>query len=164
MLIYDTADYLNKRLPIYKPKHFKIYELVYPELYNEYVGKDKEWILWRRFDKFALVVIDRLREQFGRIIINDWKWGGGLKYSGVRPLVIPKGEHWSKYTTHVDFNTFDLHPKNIGIKDLYEHIIRNATLYKEITVMEHYSLTPTWLHISTCNFGDTETSIRIIRS
>ena len=152
---------LAKRIPFYKPIYFELYELVWKSIYENYHSKNKDWILWRKFDNIALIVLDRLRLNCGSIVINNWYWGGNLQYSGARPFIKPPDQNWFYNTTHKDFNTFDLHSQEMTAKELYNHILDNQNQYPEITVMENIKLTPNWVHISTCNFGDNG-KIRII--
>lgn len=64
---------------MYKCKHFKIYELVPPSLYNKFGEK-----CWQLFDERLLMTLDAMRERFGSCTINDWKWGGIFSHSGLR--------------------------------------------------------------------------------
>jgi len=64
----------------YKPKYFKIYELIDPELYRIYGEK-----AWRFFDPRILYSIDQIRKFFKRkVTINNWYWNGNFQWRGLR--------------------------------------------------------------------------------
>ena len=151
------------------PSHFTLPELVYPELYEKYKGK--EWLLWRRFDPHYLLTLNTLSAEFGTAIINNWNmkpisWLGGqiFKYSGVRPVIVPEGEHWSKETMHILYNTADVKFKNCnGLEDYNEKrkfILEHTGMFPYITVLEK---DVNWLHFSTGNFENNNGSIRRVK-
>ena len=61
-------------------KYFKIWELVPKALYNGY----EEYKLWWLFDERALWTLDALRDQYGKMVVNDWKSGGEYQERGYR--------------------------------------------------------------------------------
>jgi hypothetical protein len=63
-----------------KCKHFKIFELVPKSLYNGF----EEYKLWWLFDDRALWTLDALRDQYGKMIVNDWYFGGIYQERGFR--------------------------------------------------------------------------------
>ena len=69
---------------MYKPKHFELYELLPPDLYQAL--KEQEGKGWRLFDDRLLRTLDKLKEVFpkGGITINNYFWGGNRRWSGLR--------------------------------------------------------------------------------
>ena len=165
---------------MYIPTHFGLKELVYPEIYLELHDKDMLWVLWRKFDDRFLITIDQLRKEFGVLIINNWSlgkisWLGDqiFKYAGSRPQIIPIGEKWGEYTTHVDWNTGDIKVEKFGVysrgekieayNNMREFIIANPKKFPYITALESGDFAPTWLHATTANFYHHDKTIRIIK-
>ena len=76
----------------YKCKHFKIQELVSKQVY-----KDRGQKAWQLLDIHLLMTIDNLRNNHGRIIVNDWHRGGKNESRGLRT---PDSPHYSTYSQH----------------------------------------------------------------
>jgi hypothetical protein len=86
---------------MYKCEHFRIEELVPPEL-HELLHEDK---LWGMFEEDLLRGIDWMRERFGPATINNWVWGGNFKQSGLRTK---NSTHYSETSTHSKGGGIDL--------------------------------------------------------
>ncbi len=97
------------RYDIYTPKYFTPEELVPPE----YVT-----VWYHLCDPRMLLVLDRLRERYGRIAINNYSYGGKVKYAGFRPLGSGLG---SPYSQHCFGRAFD--PKFIDYEGDREEIV-----------------------------------------
>ncbi len=80
---------------MYQCKHFKITELVYPEIYNQY--KNNQRLLWLAFDDRLLMTLDLLREKYGSITINNWNAGGPRKESALRNMSTTTGAALSQH-------------------------------------------------------------------
>ena len=65
---------------MYRCKHFKIEELVPPSIARDHGERS-----WQFLDQRALKTLDKLRDKFGKIIVNDYSFGGRNKYRGFRP-------------------------------------------------------------------------------
>ena len=86
---------------IYKPKYFKPYELLPPEVYTHKVYNDEEEayrVLNELMDNEFLVTLDAVREILGvPLIVNTWYQGGNRKYCGYRPqncsVGVAKSQH-----------------------------------------------------------------------
>jgi len=76
----------------YKCNFFKIYELVDPGTYKKF-GQ----MCWKFFDPRVLEALDILRMIFGSLTVNDWKWGGRFKWSGLR---ISGCGYGTEFSTH----------------------------------------------------------------
>ena len=82
----------------YRPRNFKIQELVPKEMYDNY----SEWKLWLMFDDRILKAADVLRNKYGVMICNDWLWGGKSHYRGFRPMDYDDGLSQHKFGRALD--------------------------------------------------------------
>lgn len=78
---------------MYRCKFFKIYELV-PKMYHETYPENKLWLL---FDNRVLLTLDLLREQYGKVVVNDWYFGGEFQLRGFRPADTTVGVQFSQH-------------------------------------------------------------------
>lgn len=126
----------------YKCVHFDIWELVSKEVYEERGEK-----AWQLLDVRMLMVIDLLRQKYGKITINDWKWGGKNQSRGLRT---PSSKYYRKYSQHTYGRAFDLIFHDITAEEVRQDILKNpeSKLYKYITSFEENT---SWLHIDTRN-------------
>lgn len=144
---------------MYKCRHFKIYELVDPETYRKY-GQTA----WKFFDGRVLEAADFCRDLFGPLTINDWKWGGKFKWSGLRTTACRVG---SKLSAHRRGCAMDPKSKKYSGAQM-RAAIRNGFLKNPpkgmSIIMEDYKFkelkklineielgTTTWLHIARTN-------------
>jgi hypothetical protein len=135
---------------MYIPKHFKIHELVCPDLLAE-IPED---ILWEMFDKNLLTFADFVRDTYGITTCNDLV----LSDCGVRTINNP---HYLKYDPHKYFRALDLHIVAID----KEHLASTRVLaYNELRLKLlkdyaseinsnniHFENDISWLHIDTYN-------------
>lgn len=135
----------------YKSKHFKLYELVSPEVFDKYGER-----AWQFFDPLLLVAMDLLyddlRELTGAITVNNWKWDGAYKESGLRSLTYGSADG---YSLHKLGKAMDMKFAKFTAEQIRTHIFNNKDRYWMIKGVE--LKTPTWVHIDTRNV-DTETS------
>lgn len=134
----------------YKCEYFDIRELVSPSVYEAKGDR-----CWRWFDPVALKGLDKLREKFGPLTINNWHSGGDRKYSGFHM----KGEYnRSEFSGHRMWGSFDLipvrlSPKKMRIDLLGDEPTQNAVRpviigFEEITELE-YNIN--WFHVRFCS-------------
>jgi len=126
---------------MYKCKHFKIYELVDPTTY-----KNRGQRAWELLDERILIAIDKLREEFGSITINDWKWGGKFKWSGYRSPACKIG---AKLSQHRFGRGMDLKFKHFTPQQIRKAMRESPSYFEEITCVENK--TATWVHIDCRN-------------
>jgi len=100
---------------IHKPKWFKIYELVDPQTYHKF-GDDKSW--WFITPE-VVQFIDLMRDTYGKIIINDWFWGGSYKWSGFRTPESPDYSYWSQ---HSRGNATDMKFQDVTVEEVREDL------------------------------------------
>jgi hypothetical protein len=165
---------------IYTCKHYKLHELVYPELYNEYNKKGLLYLLWGILDSKSLMIADKIWEYLNArsfskvsVIINNWKWGGNFRYSGLRPFDCPEGSKLSmhKYGKANDLKWNDLggpealreYMKSIGCFEpgFRQRKDSEALPFVDITRIEWID-NMSWFHYDTSNGGNADGSIRIV--
>ena len=128
---------------IYKPKYFKIEELVAPETLEQH-GENRCWLM---FDDRILRAADIIREDFGPMIVNNWATGGDRTQSGYR-------EHWMQYYSPTSQHSFgralDMLPQQAMLAEIQRKIRTNRDRYSFITGLEQGEGI-TWLHIDCRN-------------
>ncbi len=124
--------------------HFDIKELVHP-LFIEDHGEEKMVRVMKEYAPWLLVGLENLKDFISgdSIIINDYKWGGHYKSSGLRHHDDPVGAEMSG---HYYFRSMDCKVKR-NVKELQLDILDNQRLHPYILRMEDARHTPTWLHI-----------------
>jgi hypothetical protein len=135
---------------MYKPKYFKLKELVCPELL-EAVPED---ILWELFDENLLVFADFVRETFGITTCNT----NGLTQCGARSFATPG---YPLYDPHKYFRALDLHVISIDKEHAGKErvLAYNELRTKLMTIYSmtvgvnniHFEIDTSWLHIDTYN-------------
>ena len=135
---------------MYKCEYFAIQELVSPKVY-----KAKGDRCWRWFDPVALKGLDKLREKFGPLTINNWHTGGNRDGSGFH---FAGEEKRSEFSGHRMWGSFDIIPSKLTAKQMRIELLgyepsNNGVLpsidgFEEITELEtHIS----WFHVRFCS-------------
>ncbi len=128
----------------YKPKNFKLWELVDPDTYNRFGNK-----AWKFLDARAVEMLQRIRSELGPCVVNTWHSQGMIKkygyrsQSGFRPSHSVTGGFYSQ---HRFGRAFDLIPLESSVTAVREYIILNPELYPYITRLEHGDYADTWVH------------------
>lgn len=78
---------------MYKCRHFEIEELVPPEVYRTMGNR-----AWELMDDRLLMALDLLRDRYGAMTINNWKWNGNRQWSGLRTADSPYYSPFSQHT------------------------------------------------------------------
>lgn len=99
---------------LYKPKYFRIEELVSPYVFRSYGEK-----AWKFLDTTALILLDSIREVYGPMTVNNWYWGGELTNSGFREFSSIIG---SPFSQHRFGRGFDPKPHATTSKKIREDI------------------------------------------
>jgi len=126
---------------MYTCEHFDIEELVSKETF-----KDRGLNSWELLDTGMLKVLDRLRKRFGKMTINNWKWGGDRNWSGLRTSDSP---YFSKYSQHSFGRAFDCLFHDVTVDEVREYILTHPEEFPEIGGVE---LGTSWLHIDGRNY------------
>lgn len=140
----------------YRPKHFKLAELVDPHFLT--TPEDEVWAM---LDENALRAIDALRDKFGPLRIN----GNGYTESGLRR---PDTKTGAKMSQHKYGRAFDLKPlqKGVTVRMMCDWIIANQSdaYAMGIRRVEDHRFTPSWLHIDSKDTGnDWVNKIQIVK-
>ena len=155
---------------MYKCKHFKLMELVPPSIIRDYGDS-----AWQFLDERALRMLDKLRDKFGKIIVNDWSWHGENKYRGFRPhycrigakqsqhrfgrafdCIFPELDSTSQRSGGVENNpesTFDSYDK------IRQYILDNPQEFRYINALETGC---NWLHFDVRNCENRIMTFRMI--
>ena len=125
---------------MYKCKHFEIHELVPQDVYEKYGEK-----AWQFFDVSLLETLDQLREHFGSLTVNTWKWGGHLSQRGLRSF--DYGGIGNR-SLHKLGKAIDCSSKVHSSEDMRQYILNNQEQFPHIRGLE---LDVSWLHFDTRN-------------
>ena len=127
---------------MYICKHFVIEELVSPQTH-----KDRGEKAWQLLDDRMLITLDRLREKYGRMTVNSWKWGGNREWSGLRTADSP---YFSKYSQHSFGRAADIIFNDITAEEVRQDILDNPDdpTFEFINSIE---LGVSWLHMDCRN-------------
>lgn len=146
------------------PKYFNPYEIFSKKVIKKHsIGGVILNSIWRLMDSKTLWTADKLREEFGSIIINDYSFKGNNQQRGFRdPMELIDLEHYKKtlqfktyfssFTSqHCFGRALDMSTKKVLVKDARTYIIKNKKkeVFKYITAIEKKV---SWLHFDTRNF------------
>lgn len=146
---------------MYIPKHFVIQELVWPEFHAEFKARGDT--MFMAFDARALLTLDRLRERYGKLTVNDWLWGGEFRLSGLRPLGSGTGAALSQ---HVFGRAFDCKFKNVPAAEVRDEV-RSGRLRGPGEVFEHVTRIEDfpgmgWFHFDTGNHDAAHDGVLVV--
>lgn len=128
---------------IYTARHFRIEELVSPEVFEQRGER-----AWELLDTYLIVTLDQMRDEFGPLTVNDWLWGGSFKYSGLRPLT---GGVGAAFSQHRFGRAADAKPKDVTPQETHAHILAKPERFPHLRVLEAIEATPTWVHADVRN-------------
>lgn len=127
---------------MYEPSYFKIEELVSPQAY-----KDRGNKAWQLLDDRLLITLDRLREKYGSMTINNWSYGGNREWSGLRTADSP---YFSKYSQHSFGRAADIIFKNVTAEEVRQDMLESLDdeVYEYVNSIE---LGVSWVHLDCRN-------------
>ena len=126
----------------YKCEHFAIEELVPPQ-----VAADRGQRAWQLLDPRALVTQDRLRERYGRMTVNNYKFGGDRQWSGLRT---PDSPWYRTYSQHSFGRAFDNIFSDVTVDEVREDILANPD-DKTFEYIMRVEMKTSWLHYDVAN-------------
>ena len=129
---------------MYKPENFELYELLPKDVYEATMNYGER--RWQWFDSGLLVTLQELRNNEGKIILNDWYWGGNNHYRGYRPFDCKVGAEWSM---HKFFRALDCIFVETTAVRVRSKLLENPSLYPHITCIETEI---NWFHYDTRNW------------
>jgi hypothetical protein len=127
---------------MYKCKHFIIEELVSPAAFNARGAK-----AWQLLDERMLITLDRLREKYGKMTVNNWKWGGIREWSGLRT---PESPDYSTYSQHSFGRAADIIFNDVTAEQVRQDLLANPTdhVFEFVNSIEEGT---SWLHFDVRN-------------
>jgi len=84
---------------MYKCEHFAIHELVPKHIYEKRGEK-----AWELLNPLMLITLDRLRERYGSMRMNNYHWGKDDQWRGLRT---PDSKYYSETSKHSQGNAAD---------------------------------------------------------
>ncbi|AFN37522.1 hypothetical protein pp2_289 [Vibrio phage phi-pp2] len=142
---------------MYKCKHFKIQELVTPQMHAAWGER-----CWSLFDDRLLRTLDALRERFGPCTINDWSWGGSFKYSGFRDenFYGSTQKYLDSRSQHKYGRAADCKFRNNTADQVRKYILENPEEFPYVKFIECSPLangtSMSWVHIDVRNSEDVQ--------
>ena len=132
-------------------QYFEIHELVPQHIYEKYGER-----AWKFIDDRLILTLDTLKETFsnGTMTINNYKWGGNRKWSGLRT---PISSWYSETSMHSFGKAADMVFSNYTADDVRAYILKNLDLFPYIKGLE---LGVSWVHLDTRN----EDSLQMFRA
>ena len=100
-----------------------------------------EKLCWGFMDHRIVKVADKLREDFGPLICNDWFFGGTRTQCGLRQ---PGMAHYKPGSQHSFGRALDLFSMDYSAEEIRKVVKQDRKRYKDITGLEEGI---TWLHI-----------------
>ena len=135
----------------YRPKYFKLHELVGPELFNEYGQSNPEY-LWRLLDECVLEALDIIKEYYkmASVTVNNYGFGGKRKESFLRDPFTKTG---AKLSAHKFGRAADFLVEGVDAEKVKADIKNKrlpARFYELINCVE--ANTNGWNHIARLNY------------
>ena len=125
---------------MYKPRFFKIQELVPPSVYKKMGDKAISLI-----DERVLITLDQLRLKLGICTVNNWCFGGKFKQSGLRT---DECKEFSPTSQHTFGRAMDCKFRDHTAEEVRQFVIENKELFPYITFIES---DVTWFHFDVRN-------------
>lgn len=146
---------------MYIPRHFRVEELVWPEFHAEHRHRGRA--LFMAFDARALLTLDRLRERYGPLVVNDWLWGGEFRLSGLRPLGSGVGAALSQ---HVFGRAFDCKFRQAAAPEVRAELLAGrlrgpGQVFEHVTRVEDFPGMG-WFHFDTGNHDAARDGILVV--
>ncbi len=127
---------------MYKCNYFSVHEVVPPRVFEERGGE-----AWELLDERLLITLDRLRERFGPMTVNNYYWGERREWSGLRTKDSP---YYSQFSQHSFGRAADCLFKNRTAEEVREIILSNP-LDTEFELIGSIELDVSWLHFDVRN-------------
>ena len=119
---------------MYYVKHFKIWELVPPDIYSELGERAVE-----QLDDRALMTLDQLRDKFGVTVVNTYKSQSMIKEFGLRRecgLRRSTTETGAKYSQHKRGAGFDCLFRDYTAHQVREYVMAHPDEFPYINAIE----------------------------
>jgi len=127
---------------MYKCNHFAIHELV-----PRNVFEDRGEKAWELLDDRLLITLDRLRERYGSMTVNNWYWGKDREWSGLRTKESP---FYSPYSQHTFGRAADCLFFKTSVEQVRQDILSMPT-DSAFELIGSVELGVSWLHFDIRN-------------
>lgn len=127
---------------MYKCKHFAIHELVPPHVFHT-----RGELAWELLDERLLITLDRLRERYGKMTVNNYFWGKEREWSGLRTKESP---YYSQFSQHSFGRAADCLFADHKTEDVRNDII-NSPHDPSFELIGSVELGVSWLHFDVRN-------------
>jgi len=127
---------------MYKCKHFIIQELVSPGTFQKRGEK-----AWQLLDDGMLMTLDRLRDKYGKMTVNNWKWGGDREWSCLRTADSP---WFSTYSQHSFGRAADIIFADVTAESVRQDILANPDEFA-FEFINSFEENTSWLHFDVRN-------------
>jgi len=128
-------------MSLYKCGWFGIEELVSPDIVN--LGDEA----WELFDEKLLITLDRMRNVYGPMTINNWAHGGEITWSGLRTIECP---YYNALSQHSFGRAVDIVFENFSTCEVEQDILSGPNL-KEFEHITTVMYGEDYLHIDVRN-------------
>lgn len=125
---------------MYRPRFFRVQELVPPSIYDAQGSK-----ALRLIDDRVLMTLDQLRIQFGPCTVNDWCFGGRFEQSGLRT---DECQEFSPTSQHTFGRAMDCKFRDSPSDEVREFVIHHRSAFPFIVFME---TDISWFHFDVRN-------------
>ncbi len=129
-------------MAMYICKNFIIQELVSPGTFRKRGEK-----AWQLLDTRMLITLDRLREKYGSMTVNNWKWGGNREWSGLRTADSP---WFSTYSQHSFGRAADVMFKDVTAESVRQDILSDPD-EDTFEFINSFEENTSWLHFDVRN-------------
>ena len=128
-----------------------------PKIMVDTLGNSK--LLWQFIDQRIINTIHSLRMRYGKMIMNDYEWGGNNEYRGYRPYDCEIGAMFSQ---HKFGKAADLVPAESDLYIIQQDILADPWHpdFRFITTLE---LDISWLHIDCRNHDKKIHGVKLIK-
>lgn len=143
----------------YNPEHFVDEEFVDPSTFHRLSQKGLDVL--GGMDIRMLITADEIREYFDKpMVINNWKWGGNRKWSGLRTK---DSENFSYDSQHTYGRALDFYMKGISSQEIRDEIKSHYDVraFRFITRMEEFD-GMSWVHVD-CKKWDKSNGIYVFK-
>jgi len=130
----------------YVCEHFIIEELVSQKVFEERGER-----AWQLLDPRGLITLDRLRKRYGRMTINDWKWGGKNESRGLRTQDSPWYRQFSQHSFGRGFDAIFSDTDNPITAEEVRIDIQENKDHPDFEFIMSIELEVSWLHFDVRN-------------
>lgn len=146
----NLGQTIVKPIKGYRPKYFKLQELVSKEMFERYQHRSE--YLWSRINPSVLEAADVIRAFYDSpVIVNSWHTGGRYSQSGLRDKKVKGGATLSAHLFGLALDIKVMGVTSATVIDDIKNMKLPKRFYELINQVEVLEATPTWVHIASVN-------------